>query len=39
LTHRNVDNFVTDQQIKEACRPNHTESPELQVVKWLERVS
>ncbi|KAJ6120645.1 hypothetical protein N7523_004925 [Penicillium sp. IBT 18751x] len=39
LTHRNVDNFVTNQQIKEACRPNSTQSPELQVVKWLERVS
>jgi hypothetical protein len=39
LTHRNVDNFVTEQAVKDACRPNYARSPELQVVEWLEHVS
>lgn len=38
LTHRNVDTFVEEQQVNEACRPNQR-TPEIQVVEWLERVS
>ncbi|KAJ5082531.1 hypothetical protein N7532_011574 [Penicillium argentinense] len=38
LTHRNVDNFVNEQEVNEACTPNqHT--PEIQVAEWLEHVS
>lgn len=38
LTHRNVDTFVEEQQVNEACRPNQR-TPEIQVAEWLERVS
>ncbi|KAJ5450176.1 uncharacterized protein N7458_006625 [Penicillium daleae] len=38
LTHRNVDNFVTEQECNEACRPNQR-TPEIQVVEWLQHVS
>lgn len=38
LTHRNVDTFVEEQQVNDACRPNQR-TPEIQVAEWLERVS
>lgn len=38
LTHRNVDTFVEEQLVNEACRPNQR-TPEIQVAEWLERVS
>lgn len=38
LTHRNVDNFVTEQEVNEACTPTQR-SPDIQVAEWLERVS
>ena len=38
LTHRNVDNFVTEQECNDACRPDER-SPELQVNQWLEHIS
>jgi len=39
LTHRNMDNFLTEQQVEDACRPNNARSPEVQITEWLERVS
>lgn len=39
LTHRNVVNFVTEQEVEDACRPNNARSPELQVAEWLAHVS
>ncbi|CAI7643840.1 unnamed protein product [Penicillium pancosmium] len=38
LTHRNVDNFVTEQEVNEACTPNQR-TPDIQVAEWLEHVS
>lgn len=38
LTHRNVDNFVTEQECNEACRPNQR-TPDIQVVEWLRHVA
>ncbi|EPS25836.1 hypothetical protein POX_c04205 [Penicillium oxalicum] len=38
LTHRNVDNFVTEQLCNEAIRPNQR-TPEIQVVEWLQHVA
>ncbi|CAI7600248.1 unnamed protein product [Penicillium manginii] len=38
LTHRNVDNFVTEQEVNEACTPNQR-TPDVQVAEWLEHVS
>lgn len=38
LTHRNVDNLVTEQEVNEACTPSQR-TPDIQVAEWLEHVS
>ncbi|PLN84356.1 hypothetical protein BDW42DRAFT_45560 [Aspergillus taichungensis] len=38
LTERNVDTFVTSQQVTAVYHPQ-SDSPEVQVTAWLERVS
>ena len=37
LTQRNVDNFVTEQEVNEACQLEQR-TPEIQVAEWLERL-
>ncbi|PYH87157.1 hypothetical protein BO82DRAFT_360263 [Aspergillus uvarum CBS 121591] len=38
LTERNVDAFVTEQLVTDACHPGQ-HSPELQISAWLEQLS
>ncbi|KAJ5097252.1 hypothetical protein N7456_007973 [Penicillium angulare] len=38
LTRRNMNTFVEEQEVKDACRPNQR-TPEIQVAEWLAHVS